>query len=342
MPYETSEFQMRGLKEWLAKEKPLIERVQPYLTLNDGNLMPQIGLGTWNAQGKELRDAVKAAIESGYRHIDTASNYRNEHLVGEAISECIAEGICTRQDLFVTTKLWNNSHRRESVIRALRSSLEKLKLTYVDLYLIHYPIAYQEGELLSPLDDSGKVITTDHDYVDTWLGMEDAKRGGLAKSIGVSNFNASQLARILSSDREDLIVPAMNQVECHPYLNQSGLLQFCRAHGIELTAYSPLGSPGRLDPSNTGQPRLIDDPVVKSIAKRHLRPPAHVLICYQLKRNIGVIPKAIQASHLVSNLDSLTLELDSDDMKKLNSLNRNYRFQAFERCIGHKYYPFTD
>lgn len=193
----------------LLNQKPVIERLQPYLRLNDGHRMPLLGLGTWNAQGKELKDAVKAAIYCGYRHIDTAANYKNEHLVGQAIRECIEEQVVKREDLFVTTKLWNNSHRRASVQQALRRSLGELQLTYVDLYLIHYPIAYQEGDTLSPLDASGQVITSDLDYVETWLGMEDAQHLGLCRSIGVSNFNARQISRILDSCS---IAPAINQV----------------------------------------------------------------------------------------------------------------------------------
>lgn len=209
MPYEITATNNQSFKDLLVNSKPLIEKVQPYLTLNDGNRMPMLGLGTWQAGGKELKEAVKAAICCGYRHIDTATNYRNEHLVGEAIAECISEGFVKRDDLFVTTKLWNNSHSRGSVPIALRKALEALKLTYVDLYLIHYPIGYKEGGELSPLDADNQVITTDVDYVETWLGMEDVKRFGLTKSIGVSNFSAEQLTRILYNCS---IVPAMNQV----------------------------------------------------------------------------------------------------------------------------------
>lgn len=171
--------------------------------------MPLLGLGTWNAQGIELTQAVKFAIEVGYRHVDTAANYRNEHLVGDAIHDSIENGFVKREDLFVTTKVWNNSHSRTSVLLALNKSLSNLKLNYVDLFLIHYPIGYKEGDMLSPLDDNGQVITSDIDYIETWRGMEDCKRLGLTRSIGVSNFNAEQISRIISNCT---ITPSMNQV----------------------------------------------------------------------------------------------------------------------------------
>lgn len=314
-------------------------RTQPYLRLNDGTLIPQLGLGTWNAQGNELKNAVKAAIYAGYRHIDTASNYRNEHIVGEAIAECFAERVCTRDELFVTTKVWNNSHTRLSVPQALLKSLKALQLAYVDLYLVHYPIGYKEGDVLSPTDAGGQVITTDVDYVETWLGMEDCKRMGLTRSIGVSNFNARQIGRVVDACT---IMPVTNQVECHPYLTQQKLLDYCQSKGnICLTAYSPLGSPGRHDP-RLGAPYLIEDPCVVAIARKHARPAAHILIRYQLQRGVVVIPKAIQPAHIESNFDALNFELSAADMAKLEALNKSHRFMRFERCIGHKYYPFDD
>ena len=209
MPSGATELQSQALKKLLIHSKADIELEQPYLTLNDGNRMPLLGLGTWNAQGKELKEAIKAALYAGYRHIDTAANYKNEDLVGEAIAECLSEGVLKREHLFVTTKLWNNSHSRNSVPIALSKSLKALNLSYVDLYLVHYPIGYQEGGALSPLDAGGQVITSDVDYVETWLGMEDVLELGLTKSIGLSNFNAEQLSRILYNCS---IAPTVNQV----------------------------------------------------------------------------------------------------------------------------------
>ncbi|KAG9508437.1 Aldo-keto reductase family 1 member B1, partial [Fragariocoptes setiger] len=319
-----------------SAQLPAVQKT-PYLVLNDGNKMPMLGLGTWNAQGQELKDAVKTAIYSGYRHIDTATNYKNERLVGEAIAECINEGVVGRNELFVTTKVWNNSHSRGAVMKALNASLRALQLQYVDLFLIHWPTGYQEGGDLSPTDANGQVIISDVDYLDTWRGMEDARYEGLTRSIGVSNFNHKQVDRIL---RHCDIVPAVNQIECHPYLSQTRLIQYCRSKGIAITAYSPLGSPGRANPK-LNDPIIIDDPVVRDIAKRHNRHPAHVLIRYQLQRSVVVIPKAITPAHVKSNLEALDFELSMDDMMRLNGLNKNLRFMKFERCLTHQHYPFN-
>lgn len=310
------------------------------LKLNDGHKIPLLGLGTWNAQGRELKEAVKSAIYAGYRHIDTASNYKNEVIVGEAIAECIKENVVSRKDLYITTKLWNNSHMRGSVPRALQASLKALKLNYVDLYLIHYPIGYKEGAELSPVDERGVLQTSDVDYVETWLGMQDVKHLGLTRSIGVSNFNKHQIKRILYYCTT---VPAINQVECHPYLNQTKLINFCKKHQIGMTAYSPLGSPGRQGAAAKDQKKiLIQDPVILSIAKKNHVTAGQVLISYQLQRKIVVIPKAIQKAHLDANLDSLNIKLTDAEMQQLNALDCNHRFMIFERCLNHKYYPFDE
>lgn len=311
---------------------------QQTIKLNDGNEIPLLGIGTWNAQGAELKEAIKAAIYAGYRHIDTAANYKNESVIGEAVAECINEGAVCRKELYITTKVWNNSHSRKAVPRALQASLKALKLNYVDLYLIHYPIGYKEGDELSPVDEKGVLQTSDVDYVETWLGMQDVKHLGLARSIGVSNFNKDQLTRVFFHCS---VVPAINQVECHPYLNQVELINFCRMHGVELTAYSPLGSPGR-QVSTTNKLMLINDPVVVGIARRIGATPGQVLISYQLHRKVVVIPKAILREHLEANLRAINLKLSEDDVKQLNSLNCNHRFMLFERCLGHKYYPFNE
>lgn len=312
---------------------------QPYLRLNDGNKVPMLGLGTWNAQGEEFKSAIKEAIRIGYRHIDTATNYKNEHLIGQAIRECIEERLVKREDLFITTKLWNNSHSRQSVAQGLRESLKKLNLTYVDLYLIHYPIGYLEGGELSPIDKSTNLpITSDVDYIETWLGMEDVKLSNLTKSIGLSNFNCQQISRLISNCS---IVPSVNQIETHPYLVQNKLINFCRSKGIQVTAYSPLGCPGRfLDQPD--EPHLIEDPLVMAMAKKYNKSVAQILIRYQLDRRIVCIPKTIHTSRLESNFKSLKFKLTEADLVQLDSLNRNFRTNKFERCLGHKYYPFDE
>ncbi|KAG0721132.1 1,5-anhydro-D-fructose reductase [Chionoecetes opilio] len=191
----------------------------------------------------EVTQAVKDAISCGYRHIDCALVYGNECEVGAAIKAKLEDGTVKREDLFITSKCWNTFHSKELVLPTLKESLGNLGLQYLDLYLIHWPMGYKEGVGRFPSDSNGKTIYSEVDYLETWLAMEEAFRSGLVKSIGVSNFNKKQIERVL---KEGTIKPVTNQIECHPYLNQKKMVDFCRAKEICVTAYSPLGSPDRL------------------------------------------------------------------------------------------------
>lgn len=209
----------------------------------------------------EVAQAVKDAIDAGYRHIDCAHIYQNEDEVGEGVNAKIKEGVVTREDLFITSKLWNTHHRPDLVRGALQTTLKSLSLTYIDLYLIHWPFAYAEDGDLFPKDSNDKIKFSDVDYLDTYKAMEKLVDEGLTKSIGISNFNASQVERIVANAR---IQPVTNQVECHPYLNQNKLAKVCRAKGIVMTSYSPLGSPAR--PWVTADdPQLLEDARVSTI-----------------------------------------------------------------------------
>ncbi|XP_061100644.1 aldo-keto reductase family 1 member B1 isoform X2 [Conger conger] len=247
--------------------------------LNDGTRMPLLGLGTWKAIAAVGQPTIEAAIAAGYRHIDTAHCYRNEVELGRAVHAKIKQGIICRKDMFIVSKLWCTYHAASDVQLCLSQSLRDLQLAYLDLYLIHFPVALKRVEdELFPMKD-GQLLTTDIDYVDVWKKMEALKASGQVKSIGVSNFNITQLERLLSVAK---VPPAVNQVELHPYLVQSDLIRFCQDRNIALTAYSPFGSPRRpqeLHCGDTDPENLLEDPVVQSIAKKYKRSPAQADVC---------------------------------------------------------------
>ncbi|XP_063231289.1 aldo-keto reductase family 1 member B1-like [Bacillus rossius redtenbacheri] len=311
--------------------------VVPTVKLSNGYEVPVIGLGTWKSKPGEVTQAVKDAIDAGYRHIDCAITYRNEPEVGAALSAKMAEGVIRREDIFVTSKLWNTCHRPDLVIPQLKQTLTNLGLAYVDLYLIHWPFAFQEGGENMPKDADGNVIFSDVDYVDTWKSMEEAHRQKLAKSIGVSNFNSLQVSRVLEVAT---IKPVMNQVECHPYLNQKRLIEFCRARGIQVTGYSPLGSRDSVFAKPGGR-ELLDDPVLGQLAAKHGRSPAQVALRYQIQRGMIVVPKSVTKKRIIENISIFDFELSPEDMALVDSLDCNGRICRVEHSLKHKHYPFS-
>lgn len=309
----------------------------PNAIFSNGNSIPMIGLGTWNSPPGAVAQAVKDAIDIGYRHIDCAHVYENEHEVGDGIQAKIQDGTVKREDVFVTSKLWNTFHRPELVEGALKVTLKNLKLEYLDLYLIHWPVAYKEGDGLFPMGPDGKTfIFSDADYVDTWKAMEKLVEAGLVKNIGLSNFNSKQIQRVLDVAS---IKPVGNQIECHAYLHQSKLTSFCAEKGIIVTAYSPLGSPAR-PWVKQDDIVLLNDPNLLAIAKKHGKEPAQILIRYQIQLGHVVIPKSITKSRIASNFDVFSFELDGDDMKELASLERNERICPEFGAFGHPHHPF--
>ncbi|XP_055970691.1 aldo-keto reductase family 1 member C15-like [Sorex fumeus] len=312
--------------------------------LSDGNYMPVLGLGTYaspDVPKSKAREATEVAIDVGYRHIDAAYLYQNEEEVGEAMRKKMADGTVKREDLFYTTKIWGTFFRPELVRQCLDRSLKKLKLDYVDLVILHIPVALQPGEELLPTDASGKML---HDTVDlrqTWEALESCKDAGLTRSIGVSNFNRKQLEMILSKPGLKY-KPVCNQVECHPYLNQQKLLDFCRARDIVLVAYSALGS--HRDPRWIPQdsPYLLEEPVLRAIAKKHGRSPGQVALRYQLQRGAVVLAKSFSEKRIKENFQVFDFELTPEDMKAIDGLNNNFRYFKMDFGIGHPNYPFAD
>lgn len=310
----------------------------PSVKLNTAVEMPLVGLGTWKSKQGEVQKAVEVALSTGYRHIDCARAYGNEKEVGNGISASIASGVVKREDVFVTSKLWNVFHAPADVRGTLMDSLKDLQTSYLDLYLIHWPQAYVNNGEMFPKDKDGKFIYSDVDYVDTWKALIELQKEGLCKSIGVSNFNVYQIERLM---RETGVTPACHQIELHPYLVQDDMVAFCHKHNIAVTAYSPLGSPDR-PWAAAGEPVLLDDEKIKSIAARLNKSPAQVVLRYQIQRNVIVIPKSVTPSRIESNFQLFDFELSAEDMKVISSFDRNFRGCALGWVSDHKYYPFRD
>lgn len=263
----------------------------PTITLNDGNTIPQLGFGVFLVEPDHAEEIVSAALDAGYRHIDTAKIYGNEEGVGRAIAK---SGI-PREELFITTKLWNADQGYDSALAAIDGSLERLGLDYVDLYLIHWPVPSQ-----------GK-------YVDSWKAMEQIKASGKARSVGVSNFQIHHLQELF--DNTDL-VPAVNQVELHPKFAQGELREFCAEHGIAIESWGPLGQ---------GKYPLLDEPSVVAAAEAHGKSPAQVVIRWHLQNGLIVFPKTSSAERAKQNFDVFDFELSGAEVAAIDALDEGLR-----------------
>ncbi|CAJ0933686.1 unnamed protein product, partial [Mesorhabditis belari] len=304
----------------------------PTIKLSNGVEMPILGLGTWQSSPEEVKNAAKEAIKAGYRLIDTAMIYGNETQIGEALKECIAEGIVKREDMFITTKNWVTHLHPEDIEGSLRESLKRLQLDFVDLYLSHAPTARKKD--LSGQDHTLKVE-------ENWKGMEAVYRAGLTRAIGVSNYSTSQIERVMKIAE----VPIHNQqIELHLYWPQIEQHETCKKHNISLTSFSTLGSPGRktwvrpdgsVSNYDDNVPADMDDPFVQELAKKYNKSPAHILLRWAIERNIAVIPKSVTLSRIRDNFNVFDFKLTDDEMKKLNNPLHKHRLFMNEPMTGH-------
>jgi len=272
--------------------------VSPRVTLNDGNSIPQVGLGVWQTPAEETERAVTAALQAGYRHIDTAAAYRNEAETGRGLAN---SGV-PREDVFLVTKLWNSDQGYDSTLTAFDASVERLGVDYLDLYLIHWPV---------PANNA---------YVDTFKAFAHLHDQGRIRSIGVSNFAPEHLTVLIDSTG---IVPAVNQIELHPLLPQHELRELHARLGIATEAWSPLG-----------QGSLLTDPVITGIAERHGKTPAQVLIRWHIHLGNIVIPKSVNPERIVSNFDVFDFDLDESDMSAIASLQTDTRLGPDPRTFN--------
>jgi D-xylose reductase len=297
------------------------------------NSMPVVGLGLWKIDPANVAQAVYDAIKAGYRHLDSAADYGNEAEVGEGIKRAIDDGLCTREELWVTSKLWNTFHREEHVAAACRKSLDDLGLDYFDLYLVHFPIALKYVDFADRyppewlFDPSAEAPTMQRDLVplsETWSAMERLVDDGLARHIGVCNYNTGLLHDLMSYAR---IKPAMLQIESHPYLTQEALIRTAQEYGMAVTAFSPLGASSYLELDMASQEEtVLTERVVAEIAERHDVSAAQVVLRWGLQRGTSVIPKTTKPERLSENLALAGFELSQDEMAAISGLNKNRRF----------------
>ncbi len=293
------------------------------LEFDNGDRMPILGLGTWKSEPGDVYKAVKEALKLGYRHIDCAPIYGNEAEVGKALAESISEGVVSREELWITSKLWNDCHAPEDVQLALKKTLADLQIDSLDLYLIHWPVAHKKGYVF-PNTGADMLSLEELPLSQTWKGLETALDKGLCRHIGVSNFSIAKLKALLETAR---LQPEMNQIELHPYLQQSEMLDFCRKNKVHLTAYSPLGSPDRPPAlKENDEPVLLEEAVVRRIAELHGCTSAQVLINWAVERETAVIPKSINPARLQENLAAAFLGLSPDDMVDIADLDLQRRY----------------
>ena len=294
-----------------------------YLKYSNGDLMPSLGLGTWKSAPGEVYKAVREAIVIGYRHFDCAHLYGNEPEIGQALADAMTAGEVARKELWITSKLWNNRHRKEQVQPALELTLKNLRLDYLDLYLIHWPIVLKD-EVIFPTKADELVSLNVTPLTETWEGMIAVQEMDMALHVGTSNFSIKKIKELTEVTG---IKPENNQVEMHPFLQQNALKAYCDAEGILLTGYAPLGSADR--PANrivAGEPKLFDNEIIRNIAESKGCSVAQIMLSWAVSRGTCTIPKSVNANRLKENLEAADIELSASEMAQMAAVNMNYRY----------------
>ena len=317
-----------------------------------GQEKPQIGLGLWKIPNAQCADVVYNAIKAGYRHLDSACDYGNEVEVGQGIARAIADGLCTRDDLYIVSKLWNTYHSKEHVQPALERTLSDLGLEYLDSYLIHFPIAqpfvpfetrYPPEWITDPDASDPAMETAPVPLYETWQAMEDLVELGLTKTIGVCNYNTGLLNDLMSYAK---IKPTDLQIESHPYLTQERLIRLANDYGLSVTAFSPLGALSyfELDMADPLE-SVLTQPVVVAAAERLGKSPAQVVLRWNVQRGCAAIVKSSKIERLQENIDIFDFELSDQEMASISALNKNRRFNDpgdFCEAAFNKFYPIYD
>lgn len=300
----------------------------PKLKLNTGACISAVGLGTWQADPGLVKQAVKEAVKVGYRHIDCAKAYKNEDEVGEALQELFKEGVVKREDLWITSKLWCTDHNPADVEPALDGSIERLQCGYLDLYLMHWPVALKKDAQGTGPDDFAPL-----NVAATWAAMEKCYEKGKAKAIGISNFSVEKTKDLLSKCK---VRPAVNQVECHPLWQQKKLWPYLKSEGIHLTAYSPIGSSN----SPFATINVLELPTVTKLAEKYKRSPSQIVLRWNIQQGHSVLPKSTHADRLASNIEIFDFELNEEDLKEFDKIEQHRLLLGDDMWINDKTSPY--